>query len=376
MTAMSRGRPRRKPVKGVVGAASGAALLLSGLAVATPAHAEGEVPILGQVKAVSWDDTPETTMDVLISVHGVRRVDGATMVYYSAGYTPDSTPGSDRQELTHAFGFESTMSPLHEDGERFGDVAVLDVPDGKAYTTLYSGDDPTELSASDCICQSWTDALPDEPQPGQAYVGTAAVPPVPDDVDTVALRVLGHFFTDVPVEDGPMEPVADTEEPITVGMGWPEVDTEAISAVAEPSRFVLPLTTHEVLEGSAISERKESDSRSLDLSADVLFAVDKATLTSKATKEIREAAEKVEAADVKGRISVTGHTDSSGEEDYNQDLSERRAESVATALGDLLPSGSKITTDGKGESEPIASNETDDGKALNRRVTITLPGAE
>ncbi|WP_338749329.1 OmpA family protein [Janibacter alittae] len=375
MTALSRGRPHRTSTRGVVSAASAAALVLSGPAFATPAHAEDELPVLGQVKAVSYDDTPETTLDVLISVHGVRRVDGATMVYYSAGYTPESTPGSDRQTLTHAFGFESTISPLHGRGERFGDVAVLDVQSGKAYTTLYSGADMSDLGASDCVCLSWTSALPDEPEPGTAYVGAAAVPPIPDDVDHVSLRVLGHFVTNVPVEDGPMQPEIEPEEPIAVGMGWPEVDTEAIDAVADPAQFVLPLTTHSVTEDSAISEREGADSRSLDLSADVLFAFDKASLTGKAKQEIRTAADRIKETDVSGTITVTGHTDSEGAEDYNQKLSERRAESVAKALTPMLPSGVKLTTEGKGESEPIASNETDAGMDLNRRVTITLPEA-
>lgn len=71
-----------------------AALVLSGVAVAAPAHAQEELPILGQVRATSMDVTPDATKDVLISVHGVRRVEGGTTVYYSVGFTPDSAAGS------------------------------------------------------------------------------------------------------------------------------------------------------------------------------------------------------------------------------------------------------------------------------------------
>lgn len=376
MSVMSRGHRRAGSVRGGVGAVSVAGLVLSGLAFAAPAHAEGEVPILGQVQAKSSDDTPDTTLDVLISLHGVRRVDNATMVYYSVGYTPDSTPGSTELDLLDAFGFKSNLSPLHDDAQQMGDVAVLDVAGRKAYTPLYTGEDYTDLGNSDCVCSDWLYSLPEEPKPGTAYVGAAALPTIPKDLDTATVRVLGQFFTDVPVEDGPMGPQKPTDEPIVAGKGWPKVDSKAIQDVPDPSQFVLPLTTHQVVDDSALSQRSDADSRSLDLSADVLFAVDEATLTGEAKKEIRAAAGKIKDAKVKGTIKITGHTDSSGEEGYNKDLSERRAESVARALKPLLPSGAKMTTAGKGESDPIASNETEDGKSLNRRVTITLPGAK
>lgn len=155
-----------------------AALVLSGLAIAAPAHAQDGLPILGQVKAVSMDVTPEATMDVLISVHGVRRVEGGTVVYYSAGLTPDSTKGTKYNELIRAFGFDSIISPRHQDAQELGDVAVLDIADQKAYTTMYTGD-YTETSKTDCLCQWWFKALPDQPKPGTAYAATAMLPPIP-----------------------------------------------------------------------------------------------------------------------------------------------------------------------------------------------------
>ena len=67
------------------------------------------------------------------------------------------------------------------------------------------------------------------------------------------------------------------------------------------------------------------------------------------------------------------YTDSTGDDAYNQALSERRAESVRAALQAKLPGTITLTAEGKGEADPIADNGTDDGRALNRRVTITLP---
>lgn len=270
--------------------------------------------------------------------------------------------------MVQAFGSQSSLSAPRGGLMNMADVAVIDLPARKAYTTMYTGD-----TRADCLCTPWTEVFSTQPEAGTAYATVAALPPIPQDVDTVTLRVAGQLFLDVPVDDGPMGPVAKGEGQVVVGKGWPEVDSEAIDRVQDPSEFVVPLTTHTVIDDSAISERSDADSRSLDLSADVLFDFDKATLTTKASKEIEAAAKKITEADVSGTITVTGHTDADGAEDYNQDLSQRRATTVAKALDPLLPSGVTLETGGRGESDPIAGNDTEDGKALNRRVTITLP---
>lgn len=71
-------------------------------------------------------------------------------------------------------------------------------------------------------------------------------------------------------------------------------------------------------------------------------------------------------------IVVEGDTDSSGSDSYNQGLSERRAWAVANRLMAGSVSGSRISTLGLGESNPVASNETDAGRRLNRRVEIAI----
>ncbi|KQR71756.1 OmpA family protein [Pedobacter sp. Leaf176] len=71
-------------------------------------------------------------------------------------------------------------------------------------------------------------------------------------------------------------------------------------------------------------------------------------------------------------IKIIGHTDSRGTEQYNQGLSERRAAAVkAYAVSQGVPS-SRLVTIGKGFAEPIADNETDAGRAANRRVEIVI----
>ncbi len=71
-------------------------------------------------------------------------------------------------------------------------------------------------------------------------------------------------------------------------------------------------------------------------------------------------------------ILVTGHTDSVGPEDYNQKLSERRAQSVADYSKTRGVTGSRFSVVGLGETEPVASNDTPEGRRANRRVEIAI----
>jgi OOP family OmpA-OmpF porin len=76
------------------------------------------------------------------------------------------------------------------------------------------------------------------------------------------------------------------------------------------------------------------------------------------------------------KINVVGHADSRGNDDYNQGLSERRAATVGSYLVSKGVSPSLITTSGRGESDPVASNSTAQGRAANRRVEIGLSGVQ
>ena len=71
-------------------------------------------------------------------------------------------------------------------------------------------------------------------------------------------------------------------------------------------------------------------------------------------------------------VEVAGHTDSVGSDQYNQGLSQRRANAVAAYLGSRGVMQQRMLTVGAGESRPLASNDTDSGRAQNRRVEVTL----
>lgn len=74
-------------------------------------------------------------------------------------------------------------------------------------------------------------------------------------------------------------------------------------------------------------------------------------------------------------VRIEGHTDSTGSDAYNQSLSERRANAVRDYLVDHGIDGARLTTEGKGESQPVASNDTADGRYQNRRVEFHVAGA-
>ena len=71
-------------------------------------------------------------------------------------------------------------------------------------------------------------------------------------------------------------------------------------------------------------------------------------------------------------IKVVGHTDSQGPESINQPLSEARAEAVKTALVERGIAASRITTKKAGETEPIATNATPQGRQRNRRIDVIV----
>ncbi|WP_332762411.1 OmpA family protein [Pseudomonas koreensis] len=103
----------------------------------------------------------------------------------------------------------------------------------------------------------------------------------------------------------------------------------------------------------------------------VLFDFDKSDLTPAATTQLDALMDKLRNADVVS-IKVIGHTDSKGSDAYNQALSERRASSVASYLLSQGLAPGKLTSEGRGESEPVADNATDEGRAQNRRVELHI----
>jgi len=107
----------------------------------------------------------------------------------------------------------------------------------------------------------------------------------------------------------------------------------------------------------------------------LLFDFDSAALRSNAQQNLSEFAQSMREYP-ETNILIVGHTDSKGSESYNQQLSDDRAESAAEYLIRQGLDPGRLTTMGKGESEPVATNETEAGRQQNRRVEVAIFASE
>jgi len=109
------------------------------------------------------------------------------------------------------------------------------------------------------------------------------------------------------------------------------------------------------------------------LAADVLFDFDKSVIKPDGKSKLDDLSQKIRAINLEVVIAI-GHADSIGTDAYNQKLSVRRAESVKAYLVSKGVEPNRIYTEGKGEKQPVASNQTKEGRAKNRRVEIEVIG--
>jgi outer membrane protein OmpA-like peptidoglycan-associated protein len=103
---------------------------------------------------------------------------------------------------------------------------------------------------------------------------------------------------------------------------------------------------------------------------DIRFEKSSADLAGKFQPELEQLARTLNQSDI--RIQITGHTDADGSAERNMELSEQRAAAVARFLTSRGVDQNRMDLAGKGSSMPIASNETDEGKMLNRRTEIMV----
>ncbi|GLS16077.1 outer membrane protein OmpA [Hydrogenophaga electricum] len=111
----------------------------------------------------------------------------------------------------------------------------------------------------------------------------------------------------------------------------------------------------------------------LSLQAETLFDFDKAVLKPAGKTALDTLVADMAKVDVETVIAV-GHTDAIGTETYNQALSVRRVEAVKAYLVSKGVPADRIKTEGRGETQPVASNQTREGRAQNRRVEIEVVG--
>jgi outer membrane protein OmpA-like peptidoglycan-associated protein len=125
------------------------------------------------------------------------------------------------------------------------------------------------------------------------------------------------------------------------------------------------------LQGTGVSVTRVGDQIILNMPSNITFAVDKATVQPQFNETLVSVGLVLKKFN-QTIVDVYGYTDSSGDDNYNLDLSQRRAVSVATVLSSQGIDQRRFYIDGRGEEDPIASNATESGRAQNRRVEIQI----
>lgn len=123
--------------------------------------------------------------------------------------------------------------------------------------------------------------------------------------------------------------------------------------------------------GTGVGIERQGDQLVLTMPSNITFAVDRYNVQPRFEPTLNEVAEVLRDYP-QTLIDVYGHTDSTGSDAYNQTLSENRARSVASYLEARGVSGARLATRGFGETQPIADNATEEGRAANRRVEIRV----
>lgn len=177
--------------------------------------------------------------------------------------------------------------------------------------------------------------------------------------DTVALFLPGAgLLPDLSVADGEVPSLENTDHPLDLLT----VDTAP----------VMPMITRAFDLLAPLREENDGETSTVSIGSDVLFDSSSSELTGEATQVLDVAALRLMAHEP-GEVTIVGHTDDVGEDASNQELSEARAKAVATALAERIDTEEyPLTILGKGESEPVAENDSDSGRALNRRVELMI----
>ncbi|WP_244244042.1 OmpA family protein [Marilutibacter alkalisoli] len=134
-------------------------------------------------------------------------------------------------------------------------------------------------------------------------------------------------------------------------------------AIAESEAF---LPTAALIPASELRQKLNADGR---IALQVNFAIDKADILSESQPQIEQVLQLLR-EDSTLKLSVNGHTDSTGDANHNQALSEARAQAVVAALVEQGIDAARLEAAGFGQSQPVADNDTEAGKAQNRRVEL------
>lgn len=159
----------------------------------------------------------------------------------------------------------------------------------------------------------------------------------------------------------------DRREKALIGAGVGALAGTAVGAYMDAQENKL----RQQLQGTGVSVTRLGDDLVLNMPGNVTFDTNQADLKTSFVDVLNSVALVLQEYD-KTLIDVTGHTDSTGSTAYNQQLSERRANSVAQYLRGQGVVNERVMTQGFGPHYPVASNDDPSGRQLNRRVELAL----
>jgi outer membrane protein OmpA-like peptidoglycan-associated protein len=250
----------------------------------------------------------------------------------------------DRLELFNLF--HATQPGESDEMDSLGGITLVDGTNLKQYYPRLSTD-------GKCLCTNYPGAFVDG---GTVFESTILYPAPPANVqkiDIAAQRM--PPFTDIPIAGSAAKYPGD-----------PDLATSAM----RPPLVTSLVSTSDDLGGSKSIDDGGS-SVGIRLSSDVLFKFNKATLTTRANAILKDVASRLDQASAT-TVTIDGYTDTTGNDGINIPLSKKRAESVKSALQQLVTRpGITYQTAGHGSQNPVASNDTAQGRQSNRRVTVS-----
>ena len=250
---------------------------------------------------------------------------------------------SDKLNVSNYLGVPSISRP----GTGASLVKLLDLDSGRVWSAINGSGGLLDLTPGENIT---------------SYLSFGKV-----DTDTVTVMVPMAGFTTVSVLE------ADTAKKAKVNLSTAQTAIDQSSHAATELADPVAIERYTRALDDSTSTQAGSKDITVTLNSDVTFASDSADLTPAADTQLQTVADQLKQHPDGGTLTIVGHTDDVQDDAYNQTLSEKRANAVKTKLQQLTDLDKwNPTTTGKGESEPRVKDTTDEARAANRRVEITL----
>ena len=250
---------------------------------------------------------------------------------------------SDKLNVSNYLGVPSISRP----GTGASLVKLLDLDSGRVWSAINGSGGLLDLTPGENIT---------------SYLSFGKV-----DTDTATVLVPMAGFTTVSVLE------ADAAKKAKVNLSTAQTAIDQSSHAATELADPVAIERYTRALDDSTSTQAGSKDITVTLNSDVTFASDSADLTPAADTQLQTVADQLDQYPDGGTLTIVGHTDDVQDDAYNQTLSEKRANAVKTKLQQLTDLDKwNPTTTGKGESEPRVKDTTDEARAANRRVEITL----